>query len=50
MSDWKPNPHIWRKMKQAERNMLLCIERRPYRRRRSRYWARQFNKWIHKVL
>ena len=48
------NPHCFRKMKQAETNMVRLFFVRGYasrkRHRRTRYWANQFQKWLDKLI
>jgi len=47
MSDWKPNPHAWRKFKQAERNMMRLFRRNRWR--KAKYWARWMSYWIERI-
>ncbi len=51
------NAHIYRKMKQAESNFikLAFVGKRFYskdgrRRRRTKYWARQYSKWMNRLI
>ncbi|MDE2096121.1 MAG: hypothetical protein KGL39_02675 [Patescibacteria group bacterium] len=46
------NPHLWRKMKQAERNMMMFVKRgrRRYRRHRARRWALTFKKLLYRIV
>lgn len=39
------NPHLLRKMEQAQRNMMRRCRARWRPRRRMLYWSRQFRKW-----
>lgn len=46
------NPHLWRKMKQAERNMLRYYQahRTCKRRHRARMWGMEFVKLSNKLI
>ncbi len=50
------NAHIYRKMKQAKRNFFNRITKgglicgKNVGNRRTRYWARQYNKWLNKLI
>ncbi len=47
---WKPNPHLWRKMKQAERNMMLGWRRKRRNWPRTRRWGRIFKSTLDKII
>jgi len=44
------NMHCFRKMKQAETNMMRLLRRRGLFHYRTKYWARAFMRWAERTV